>query len=163
MPQNKLIEILNFLETITLDKIITTKHFRLRNKTKHQNHIYKDTQLYKELLINAQPVEISLQRFGKIRIKYIIHSDFMVTKTIRVSEELHKKLTMMCPKSSTYEYLINNLVKFYEENNDLSKEQIKEYNTEIKNIESGNLEGYDILDLQELNKRIKKIEDELKL
>lgn len=87
----------------------------------------------------------------------------MVTKTIRVSEELHKKLTMMCPKSSTYEDLINNLVKFYEENNDLSKEQIKEYNTEIKNIESGNLEGYDILDLQELNKRIQKIEDELKL
>lgn len=87
----------------------------------------------------------------------------MVTKTIRVSEELHKKLTMMCPKSSTYEDLINNLVDFYEENNDLSKEQIKEYNTEIKNIESGNLEGYDILDLQELNKRIQKIEDELKL
>lgn len=87
----------------------------------------------------------------------------MVTKTIRVSEELHKKLTMMCPKSSTYEDLINNLVDFYEENNDLSKEQIKEYNTEIKNIESGNLEGYDILNLQELNKRIQKIEDELKL
>ena len=86
----------------------------------------------------------------------------MVTKTIRVSEELHKKLTMMCPKSSTYEDLINDLVKFYEENNDFSKEQIKEYNTE-KNIESGNLEGYDILDLQELNKRIQKIEDELKL
>lgn len=87
----------------------------------------------------------------------------MVTKTIRVSEELHKKLTMMCPKSSTYEDLINNLVNFYEENNDFSKEQIKEYNTEIKNIESGNLEGYDILDLQELNKRIEKIENELKL
>ena len=87
----------------------------------------------------------------------------MVTKTIRVSEELHKKLTMMCPKSSTYEDLINNLVDFYEENINLSKEQIKEYNTEIKNIESGNLEGYDILDLQELNKRIQKIEDELKL
>lgn len=87
----------------------------------------------------------------------------MVTKTIRVSEELHKKLTMMCPKSFTYEDLINDLIKFYEENNDFSKEQIKEYNTEIKNIESGNLEGYDILDLQELNKRIKKIEDELKL
>lgn len=87
----------------------------------------------------------------------------MVTKTIRVSEELHKKLTMMCPKSFTYEDLINDLIKFYEENNDFSKEQIKEYNTEIKNIESGNLEGYDILDLQELNKRIQKIENELKL
>jgi len=34
----------------------------------------------------------------------------MVTKTIRISEKLHKKLTDMCPKSLTYEDLINNLI-----------------------------------------------------
>ena len=87
----------------------------------------------------------------------------MVTKSIRISEELHKKLTMMCPKSFTYEDLIKDLVEFYEENNDFTKEQIKEYNTEIQNIESGNLEGYEILDLQELNERIQRIESELGL
>ena len=70
MSENKLIEILKFLETITTDKIITTKHFDLRNETKHQNRIYKDTQLYKKLLTTINPVEISLQRFDKIRIKY---------------------------------------------------------------------------------------------
>lgn len=51
----------------------------------------------------------------------------MVTKTIRVSEKLHKKLTDMCPKSSTYEYLINNLINFYE-HEELTETQIDEYN-----------------------------------
>ncbi|MBQ6219634.1 MAG: hypothetical protein IJJ47_07885 [Methanosphaera sp.] len=67
---NKLIEILTFIETITTDKIRTTKHFRARNKQKHRNHIYKDTDLYKKLLTEEFPVEVSLQRYDKIRIKY---------------------------------------------------------------------------------------------
>ena len=70
IPENKLIEILTFLETITTDKIITTKHFKSRNKKKHRNHIYQDTEIYKKLLTEEFPVEISLQRYEKIRIKY---------------------------------------------------------------------------------------------
>ncbi len=87
----------------------------------------------------------------------------MVTKTIRISEKLHRKLTDMCPKSLTYEDLINNLIIYYEEHNQLDNEKIKEYNNEISNIESGNLEGYDTLNLDELDMRIRRIEDELGL
>ena len=87
----------------------------------------------------------------------------MVTKTIRVSEELHKKLTEMCPKSLTYEDLINNLIDYYEEHEELTNQQIKEYNKEINNIESGDLNEYDKLDINELDKRIRRIESELGL
>ena len=87
----------------------------------------------------------------------------MVTKTIRVSEKLHKKLTEMCPKSLTYEDLINSLINYYEEHEEFTDTQIGEYNEEIKKIESGNLNQYDQLDLDELDKRIKRIENELGL
>lgn len=70
MLRNDLIDILNFLEKITIDKIKTTQHFKSRNKKKHNNHIYQDTNLYKKLLTTKNPVEISLQRHGKILIKY---------------------------------------------------------------------------------------------
>lgn len=48
-------------------------------------------------------------------------------------------------------------------NEKLKPEKIKEYNNEISNIKSGNLEGYDTLNLDELDTKIRKIEDELEL
>lgn len=48
-------------------------------------------------------------------------------------------------------------------NKKLKLEKIKEYNNEISNIKSGNLEGYDTLNLDELDTKIRKIEDELEL
>ena len=48
-------------------------------------------------------------------------------------------------------------------NKKLKPEKIKEYNNEISNIKSGNLEGYDTLNLDELDTKIRKIEDELEL
>lgn len=87
----------------------------------------------------------------------------MVTKTIRISGELHKKLTDMCPKSFTYEDLIYELIDFYENHEKLSNKQINEYNTEIQNIESGNLDEYTTLDLDDLNTRVRRIERELGL
>ena len=48
-------------------------------------------------------------------------------------------------------------------NEKLKPEKIKEYNNEISNIKSGNLEGYDTLNLDELDTKIRKIEDELGL
>ena len=48
-------------------------------------------------------------------------------------------------------------------NEKLKPEKIKEYNNEISNIKSGNLEGYDTLNLDELDTKIRKTEDELEL
>lgn len=69
-PHNRLLEILNFLETITSDKIILTNHFTSQNNKRHNNNIYKDTLLYKKLVTEESPVEISLQPHNKIRVKY---------------------------------------------------------------------------------------------
>lgn len=41
-------------------------------------------------------------------------------------------------------------------NEKLKPEKIKEYNNEISNIKSGNLEGYDTLNLDELDTKIRK-------
>ncbi|WP_323737528.1 hypothetical protein PXD04_11480 (plasmid) [Methanosphaera sp. ISO3-F5] len=39
-------------------------------KKKHINNFYKDIDLYKTLLTEHYPVEISLQPYDKVRIKY---------------------------------------------------------------------------------------------
>lgn len=71
IPKNKLIEILTFLETITTDKILISDHFIIRNTEEHHNKYYNDTEIYKKLLTEQFPVEISLQPYDKVRIKYI--------------------------------------------------------------------------------------------
>ncbi len=71
IPENKLIEILTFLETITTDKILISNHFIIRNTEEHLNKFYKDTEIYKEVLTEHYPVEIFLQPYDKVRIKYV--------------------------------------------------------------------------------------------
>lgn len=42
----------------------------IRNLEEHNNKIYNDTELYKDLLTNQYPLEISIQPYNKFRIKY---------------------------------------------------------------------------------------------
>ena len=70
ITKNKLMEILEFLETVTIDKIIISDHFIIRNTEEHLNKIYADTEIYKRLLTKEYPLEISIQPFDKVRIKY---------------------------------------------------------------------------------------------
>ena len=44
ITKNKLMEILEFLETVTIDKIIISDHFIIRNTEEHLNKIYADTE-----------------------------------------------------------------------------------------------------------------------
>ncbi len=71
-PNLKIEEIFKFLNNISKDKIIETKHFIEQNTDRNINMFYNDKKLhYHYLLKHEQPVEISIQRKNKFRIKYI--------------------------------------------------------------------------------------------
>ena len=70
-------------------------------------------------------------------------------KTIRVSEEIHKKLSHLGLKSETYNDIIGRLISAYEEEffEDFSDEDAAYYNERIRQFEKGNYEGTRKVDL----------------
>ena len=79
----------------------------------------------------------------------------MVMKTIRVSEEIHTKLSHLGLKSETYNDIIGRLISAYEEKylEDFSDEDAAYYNERIRQFESGNYEGTRKVDLNAIKSK----------
>lgn len=73
----------------------------------------------------------------------------MTMKTIRVSEEIHTKLSHLGLKSETYNDIIARLISAYEKEylEDFSDEDAEYYNERIRQFENGNYEGTRKVDL----------------
>ena len=76
-------------------------------------------------------------------------------KTIRVTEEIHTKLSHLGLKSETYNDIIARLIKTYEQEylEDFSDEEAAYYNERIRQFENGNFEGTVEVDLDALKEK----------
>lgn len=83
-----------------------------------------------------------------------------LTKSIKVSEETHKLLSEICPKTSTYNDIIYKLAKDYleEEEEDLTDEEAEYCNKMIDQLEQGNYEDTYKIKTKDLTKELKKLE-----
>lgn len=86
----------------------------------------------------------------------------MMTKTIKISEKTHKLLSELASKNETFNDVIDFLINYYYENEEFSDEQAEFYNKEIEKFEMGNMENVSEVKFKELEKRISKLENELK-
>lgn len=79
----------------------------------------------------------------------------MVMKTIRVSEEIHAKLSNLGLKSETYNDIIERLIIAYENEyfEEFSDEEASYYNERIAQFEKGNYEGTRKVDLNAIRQR----------
>lgn len=85
-----------------------------------------------------------------------------MTKTIKISEETHKLLSELASKNDTFNDVIAFLINYYHENEEFSDEQAEIYNQDIERFEKGNLENVSEVTLFALEKRISKLENEIK-
>ena len=81
----------------------------------------------------------------------------MAMKTIRVSEEIHERLSHLGLKSETYNDIIERLITVYESIyfEEFSDEEAEYYNERIKHFERGDYNGTRKVDLDVL--RAKKL------
>ena len=86
----------------------------------------------------------------------------MMTKTIKISEKTHKLLSELASKNDTFNDVIDFLINYYYENEEFSDDEAEFYNNEIEKFEKGNMENVSEVTLQDLEKRIFKLENELK-
>ena len=86
----------------------------------------------------------------------------MITKTIKISESTHNALSELASKENTFDDVINYLIDYYKENEEFSDEEAEFYNNEIENFENGNLNNVSEITLEELDKRITLLEQEIK-
>ena len=85
-----------------------------------------------------------------------------MTKTIKISEKTHRLLSELASKNETFNDVIAFLIDYYYENEEFSDEQAESYNRDIEKFENGNMENVSELTLFELEKRVSKLENELK-
>lgn len=83
----------------------------------------------------------------------------MLTKTIRVSEEVHELLSGLATKNDSYNDVIKRLIDNYEE---FSDKQAEFYNAEIERVDNGIFENVHEISLSELEARVSKLEKEIK-
>lgn len=83
----------------------------------------------------------------------------MLNKTIRVSEEVHELLSSLATKNDSYNDVIKRLIDSHEE---FSDEQAEFYNQEIERVENGIFENVNEISLSQLEKRVAKLEKEIK-
>ncbi|WP_407411781.1 hypothetical protein [Methanobrevibacter sp.] len=86
----------------------------------------------------------------------------MMTKTIKISQETHDLLSELASKNDTFNDVITFLIDYYRENEEFLDKQAEAYNEDIKNFEKGNLDNVSEITLSDLEKRISKLENELK-
>ena len=86
----------------------------------------------------------------------------MMNKTIKISEKTHKLLSELASKNDTFNDVIAFLIDYYYENEEFSDEQAEMYNRDIEKFENGNMENVSELTLSDLEKRITKLEKEIK-
>ena len=78
----------------------------------------------------------------------------MMTKTIKISERTHHKLSELASKKDTFDDVINFLINYYINNEEFTNKEAEFYNNEIDKFEKGNLDSVNELTLEELEKRI---------
>lgn len=86
----------------------------------------------------------------------------MMTKTIKISEKTHKSLSELASKNETFNDVISFLIDYYYENEEFSDEQAASYNRDIEKFENGNMENVSELTLSDLEKRVTKLENEIR-
>ncbi|MBE6489993.1 MAG: hypothetical protein E7Z83_03940 [Methanobrevibacter sp.] len=86
----------------------------------------------------------------------------MMTKTIKISQETHDLLSELASKNDTFNDVITFLIDYYRENEEFLDKQAEAYNEDIENFEKGNLDNVSEITLSDLEKRISKLENELK-
>ena len=80
----------------------------------------------------------------------------MKTRTINISKDTYRILSELASENDTFDDVIRFLICYFEE---FSDNQAKSYNGEIVNFESGNLDNVTKLTLNDLEKRIYKLEN----
>ena len=85
-----------------------------------------------------------------------------MTKTIKISQKTHDLLSELAAKNDTFNDVITFLIDYYRENEEFSDEEAELYNRDIEKFESGNLDNVSEITLSDLEKRISKLENELK-
>ena len=86
----------------------------------------------------------------------------MMTKTIKISQETHDLLSELASKNDTFNDVITFSIDYYRENEEFLDKQAEAYNEDIENFEKGNLDNVSEITLSDLEKRISKLENELK-
>ncbi|MGX8693691.1 MAG: DUF7557 family protein [Methanobrevibacter sp.] len=86
----------------------------------------------------------------------------MMTKTIKISEKTHELLSELASKNETFNDVIDFLIDYYYKNEEFSNAQAEIYNKDIEKFENSNLENVSEVTLKDLEKRISKLENELK-
>ena len=84
----------------------------------------------------------------------------MLNKTIKVSEEVYESLSTLATKNNNINDVIKKLLENYEEFTD---KQANFYNQEIERIENGIFENVNEITLSELEERVNKLENEIKI
>ncbi len=79
----------------------------------------------------------------------------MAMKTIRVSEEIHRKLSHLGLKSETYNDIITRLIDAYESMyfDEFTDEEADYYNERIRRFENGDYKGTRKVDLNALKQK----------
>ena len=85
-----------------------------------------------------------------------------MTKTIKISVKTHKLLSELASKNETFNDVIAFLIDYYHENEDFSDKQAEAYNRDIEKFEKEDRKNVSKLTLSELEKRITKLENEIK-
>ena len=85
-----------------------------------------------------------------------------MTKTIKISVKTHKLLSELASKNETFNDVIAFLIEYYHQNEEFSDKQADAYNRDIEKFEKGNMENVSELTLSELEKRIIKLENEIR-
>lgn len=85
-----------------------------------------------------------------------------MTKTIKISKDTHYILSEFASKNDTFDDVITFLINYYINHEEFTDKQAKSYNDEIDNFENGNLDNVTKLTLDDLEKRILKLEAEIR-
>jgi len=86
----------------------------------------------------------------------------MMTKTIKISQSTHESLSELAYKNDTFNDVIMFLINYYKSNEEFSDEQAEVYNEKIEKFENGDYENLTKLTLEDLDERIKKLENEIR-
>ena len=86
----------------------------------------------------------------------------MATKTIKISESTHKSLLELASKNDTFNDVIIFLIDYYKSNEEFTDNQAVFYNNEIEKFENDNQENLSELTLENLEERIRKLENEIR-
>ena len=86
----------------------------------------------------------------------------MMTKTIKISESTHESLSELASKNDTFNDVIMFLINYYKSNEEFTEEEAEFYNNEIEKFENGDFENLTKLTLEDLEERIRKLENEIK-